>query len=329
LKNLKRILATATIAFIATSILATFFTVNPVRAAPTGDEMLFANPSTISRKDLHVNDTITVNISAANMTRVTTLACGLAWDPYYLNLTSVQAGGCIPGGVLLVSGLNWDPVAGTLSDMTYGILGSFVDIPLGLAYICNFKIMHPGASLVDINGMSCWDFDLSEFLVGDSLYDGTVNIIEVRSWPIDYNSDLTVDFYVQTESNSTIATPVNLTIVSQTEGHLFFNITGKTGSKGYTNVTIDQNMLNASSIVDWHTLVDNVDTAESIVSNSTYTFVHVGYNHSDHSIRIIGNKVVPEFPSTALLLLILAIMTAMFFLTRKVHKKPWQATLKR
>lgn len=328
MKNLGKTSKAFAVAFVITSILGMTISAIPVHAQPTGNEMMFASPSAISRKDLLTGDTFTMNISVANMTRMTTLACSLTWDPYYLNLTNVAKGDCLePGGTLLIG--EWNYTEGWMTDLTYGVLMANYNITLGTAFICTFQIKHPGYSMVDIWGMSCWSFDLYEVLTGDSLYDGTVNIIEVRSWPIDYNSDLTVDFYVQTESNSTIATPVNFTIVSLTEGHLFFNITGKTGSKGYTNVTINQNMLNASSIADWHTLVDNVDTAESIVSNSTYTFVHVGYNHSDHSIRIIGNKVVPEFPSSALLLLMLAIMTAMFFLTRKVHKKPWQTTLKR
>ena len=329
MKNLGKTSKAFAVALVIASILAVTISAMPVHAQPpTGNEMMFANPSSISRKDLLTGDTFTMNISVANMTGMTTLACSLTWDPYYLNLTNVVKGDCLePGGGLLIGGRNY--TEGWMTGLTYGVLGYNYNITLGTAFICTFQIKHPGYSMVDIWDMSCWTFDLWEVLSGDSPYDGKVNIIEVRSWPIDYNSDLTVDFYVQTESNSTIATPVNFTIVSQAEGHLFFNITGKTGSKGYTNVTINQNMLNATSVAMWFTMVDNVDTPESIVSNSTYTFVHVGYNHSDHSIRIIGNKVVPEFPSSALLLLMLATTAIMLVLVRKVHKKPWQTTLKR
>ena len=327
MKNLGKTSKAFAVALVIASIFALTFSARPVKAAVTGNEMMFANPSAISRKDLLTGNTFTMNITVANMSQITVLACSLTWDPYYLNLTNVVGGGCLPGGVLLIGDRNY--TEGWMTDLTYGVLGNQYDIPLGTFLICTFQIKHPGFSTVDVWGMSCWDNVLNEVLSGDTPYDGTVNIIEIRNWPIDYDGDLDVDFYVQTESNSTIATPVNFTIISQNEGHLFFNITGKTGSKGYTNATVNQNMLNASSLADWHTLVDNVETAKSIASNTTYTFVYVTYNHSDHSIMIIGNKVVPEFPSSALLFLMLAITAIMLVLIGKVHKKPWQAQLKR
>jgi hypothetical protein len=324
-ETLKNLGKTFALALLFAIIMAIFLPINPVRAF-SGDEMMFATPAVVRRTDLHVNDTFTVNVTVANMTRITTLACSLYWDTYYLNLTSILAGDALPGGGLLIG--EWNSTGGYVVDATYGVLGVYYDIPLGTAFRLTFKIMHPGDSLIDITGMSCWDIDVNEVLSGDTPYDCNAYISVMNTYTIVADS---TTFYVQTLSNSTMATPVNFTKVSDTEGHISFNVTGKTGTTGYVNVTIPKALLNVGPPwPDWWIMIDNANVTTRMETNdTTNTYIYLPYSHSDHSIRIIGNIVVPEFPTVSLLLLMLFITAAIFIFARKVHKRPWQTPLKR
>jgi hypothetical protein len=320
-------LAVLTVAVVAMSVFAMLFAARPVKAL-TGLEYMRVDPPVISRKDLRVNDTFPAYIIVGNMTRMTTVACSFMWDPYYLNLTSIVMGGAFPtGGGLLIG--DWNSTLGYVSDATYGVLGTYYDIPFGYALNLTFKIMHPGCSAIDIFIMSCWDWDLNEVLSGDCPYDGRVCISEVRTFPIDWNNDTTVEFYVQTESNSTMLTPVYFNTGTDPRwGQLFFNVTGYTGSTGYVNVTIPKALLDfVLPLTNYWVVIDGANaTIIPTTSDGTNNFVYLPYSHSDPSIHIWGNEIVPEFPSTPLLFLMLAITAIMLALARKVHKRPLQTT---
>ena len=322
LKNLGKAFA---LALLSATVMAIFLPINSVRA-PTGNEMMFATPAVFKRTDLHVGDTFTINVTVANMTFMTTLAASLYWDPYYLNLTTLAAGDCLPGGVLLIG--EWNSTGGYVIDATYGVLATFYNITLGTMLRPTFKIMHPGDSVINITNMACYDVDLNEPLAGDTPYDCSVYISEIYTFTIVADS---TTFYVQTLSNSTMATPANFTKVSDTEGHIFFNVTGQTGTTGYVNVTIPKALLNVGPPwPDWWIMIDNANvTTKTVTTNATHTFIYLPYSHSDHSVLIIGNQVVPEFPTVSLLFLMLLITAAMFVFVRKVHKRPWQTPLKR
>jgi hypothetical protein len=325
-KHLKNLGKTFALALLSAIIMAIFLPINPVRAF-SGDEMMFATPAVIRRTDLHVNDTFTMNVTVANMTRMTTLACSLYWDPYYLNLTSILAGDAFPGGGLLIG--EWNSTGGYVIDATLGVLGVWYDIPLGTAFRLTFKIMHPGDSVVDITGMSCWDFDVNEVLSGDTPYDCSVYISEIYTFPIVADS---TTFDVQTLSNSTITVSPAFDIdVPGSKARVFFNVTGRTGTAGYINVSIPKALLDIQTPWPiWWVVVDSANATIPVpVTNTTYTFIYIPYTHSEHTIQIWGNKYIPEFPTISLLLLMLFITAAMFIFVRKVHKRPWQTPLKR
>jgi hypothetical protein len=326
LKNLGKAFA---LALLSAAIMAIFLPTNPVRAQPTGNEMMFANPAVVKRTDLHVGDTFTINITVANMTTVdmTTLACSLYWDPYYLNLTTLAAGDCLPAGVLLIG--DWNSTLGYVTDATYGTLGGSATITVGTMLRPTFKIMHPGSSVINVTDMNCYDFDLDQVLSGDSPYDCNVDISEFNTYAIVVNS---TTYYVETLSNSTITVSPTFDIdVPGSKARVFLNVTGQTGTAGYANITIPKALLDIQAPwTIWWVVVDSANVTMPIpVTNTTCTFLYVPYTHSEHMIQIWGNKYVPEFPTITLLLLMLLITAAMFIFVRKVHKRPWQTPLKR
>jgi len=137
------------------------------------------------------------------MSWVTTISCGLKWNPYYLDLREVKSGGCLPGGSVLIR--YWNKTAGIVEEVYYGVMcgGNGVslgadmmfgecsakndwrtlcgsNVLLGTALICTFRIIRIGASIIDLYGMSCWDMHSNEILKGDSPYDCTISMIQ---WP--------------------------------------------------------------------------------------------------------------------------------------------------
>lgn len=288
--------------------------------APTGQEFMRCDPSDLFRKDLVVGDTFDVNIIVGNMVRITTLACSIQWDPYYLNLTSLAEGGCLPEGGCLMIG-EWNSTGGYVVDATYGVIGTYCNISLGTAFMLTFKIIHPGWSTVDIYDMSCWDFDLNEVLSGDNPYDCRVRISEIHTFPIDSNNDSITDYYVQIESNSTITTSVGFIPGDAIFwGVILFNVTGQTGSAGYANVTIPRGLLDPQP--PWGSfwiIIDGTNTTVPMpVWNSTHWSVYIPYTHTEHTIFIAAP--ISEFPSFFVLpLFMIATLLAFIVHMRNRH----------
>jgi hypothetical protein len=237
----------------------------------------------------------------------------------------VVAGDAFPGGVLLIG--DWNSTAGFITDATYGALGNYYNVTIGTMMKLTFQIMHPGDSVINITNMDCFDWWLDEW-TGDPPYDCSVYISELNTYTIVADS---TTFYVQTLSNSTISGAPAFDIdVPGAKAEVYFNVTGVTGTTGYTNITIPKALLDIQSPwTVWLAVVDSTNVTASVVTNATHTFIYVPYTHSDHTVRIWGNKYIPEFPTVSLLFLMLLITAAMFIFVRKVHKRPWQTPLKR
>jgi len=113
-------------------------------------------------------------------------------------------------------------------------------------------------------------------------------------------------------SNSTIS-GLNF---DQTGKRITFSVTGPSNTVGYFNLTIPASLLNGS----WQILLDGVDTTSKadIGENATHTTIYLNYNHSAHSIEVIGTQVIPEYPSTTTLFLAMLPLTMpLVFFTRK------------
>lgn len=131
-------------------------------------------------------------------------------------------------------------------------------------------------------------------------------------------------------------TNYNTTITSNSTAHdLSFNLTqktislnvsGPTGTTGYANITIPKGLLDVDPLQApgvWVVFLDGVPTTSfTSTPNATHTFIYLTYTHSDHSIVIEGNKVIPEFvPNLYVLILMLSTIAVLpLLLHRRKHK---------
>lgn len=117
-------------------------------------------------------------------------------------------------------------------------------------------------------------------------------------------------FHITTESNSTIS---NFQFIKEGK-ELLFNVTGSTGTHGFCNITIPNQLLGGPFSVTF----DEQPLSEVLsLDNVTHTRLCFAYPQSGHVIEIIGATVIPEFPSLLLPLL----LTAMTLVTSIVRKK--------
>jgi hypothetical protein len=280
------------------------------------DTNMYADPAVISRKDLQVGDTFTLDIRLENGTAVVVIGFDMSWDPYYLNLTSLTAGDALPGGSFLIG--FWDSAAGYVDDVSLGVLGASYDVTNNTAATAVFEVMHPGSSVIDIYGCEVYDETLQLIYEGDPVYDCTAHLSEVLVHPVVWDS---VTYYVATESNSTV-THFNF---SQPAEMVYFNVTGEDGI-GYVNVTIPKALLDVLPGYEppdtWEIFVDNVNVTASMptpTSNATHSFVYLTYTHSEHFVEVRGNWAVPEFPALIMVFIILAATIIALVSVRKVY----------
>lgn len=120
------------------------------------------------------------------------------------------------------------------------------------------------------------------------------------------------DFNVKVASNSKISKLV----FKENEKKISFEVEGETGTTGVTHVTIPNALLGGQLTV----LIDGKVMASDkvIVTSSTTadTTLELNYNHSVHSIEVVGTNAVPEFGTIALVILGAAIMTTIIVGTK-------------
>ena len=113
-------------------------------------------------------------------------------------------------------------------------------------------------------------------------------------------------FHVVVVTNSTV--PDDTFAFNKAEMKISFNVTGDSGEKGFSNVTIPKGLLRDNP---WQVKLDGADiTAQTIeTENDTHTFLYFTYIQSTHLIEIIGTWVIPEFPALILpLFLVLTVI---------------------
>jgi len=136
-------------------------------------------------------------------------------------------------------------------------------------------------------------------------------------WPAVFTAQDGYAFNVTMISNSTIS-DFNF---NESQMYISFNVTGPAGKAGYCNVTIPNDLLQGNP---WKIYVNTTEcTTCSITGNDTHTFIYVPYTCSTNTIKIEGTSVIPEFPSTLmLLLLVIPTILAVSFAKKKLYQKP-------
>ena len=98
-------------------------------------------------------------------------------------------------------------------------------------------------------------------------------------------------YVVGTRSNSLVS---NLRL-NQTEKSLSFTVEGTAETTGSCNITIPSELLSGDFTVfmDGLQLVESADYSSSF--NGTHHTLNINYEHSTHTIRIVGTSVIPDF----------------------------------
>jgi hypothetical protein len=103
------------------------------------------------------------------------------------------------------------------------------------------------------------------------------------------------EFDVNVASNST---SVREFAFNQEEKTLSFKVEGQTGTRGVAQVTLPKELLSGRIVVSFDGRPVDENSNDVIVTSktATETIIEINYPHSEHTIKIAGTMVVPEFP---------------------------------
>jgi parallel beta-helix repeat protein len=188
-----------------------------------------------------------------------------------------------------------------------------------------------------IDSASTWTNDFegnywSNYVGSDADHDGigdTAHMIDANNtdnYPLmGAFSDFTVTWeeqlhHVTTICNSTIS---NFNFTDTYNGSMkaiIFNVTGENETAGFCRIRIPTTLINNTFTV----YVDGVNTTYTLLprSNATYSYLYFTYNHSTKKVIII-----PEFPSTLLLYLLMTLTLAATAYSKKKKKCSQNSTL--
>jgi hypothetical protein len=120
-------------------------------------------------------------------------------------------------------------------------------------------------------------------------------------------------------SNSTVSN-FNFDVNTKT---ISFNVTGTPGTTGYCNITIPRSLLDISTQSSWIIEEDGnrVPAGQyNVTQNADYTFIHIIYTHSNHTISIIGTvSSVQEMPPNMVpfIILIVSLIAMVLVMTQR------------
>lgn len=118
------------------------------------------------------------------------------------------------------------------------------------------------------------------------------------------------------ESNSTVS-GLTFDTSSQT---LVFSVSGENGTEGYARVTIAKALV--PDVTKLQVRLDGVDYSYSAVSLDDSWLLTFTYSHSTHQVEVLLNtNAVPEFPSTNILAVLMALATFAAVLVKKRLKR--------
>ncbi|MBI3622750.1 hypothetical protein HY212_01545 [Candidatus Pacearchaeota archaeon] len=125
------------------------------------------------------------------------------------------------------------------------------------------------------------------------------------------------DFDVKLASNSDVT---NLQFDEQAK-KISFTVSGETGTKGTTDITIPKSLLsgNISVMIDGQ-IMSQADVIETADTQDEIT-LEINYHHSTHTIEVVGTNAIPEFPSS-ILVMVAAVGMLVIFVSTRQHLKP-------
>jgi hypothetical protein len=260
----------------------------------------------------------TIQVRAANFTKLFLVGGSLKWNSTVLNMTSYAWGDMGWG-----AGIKMDPIIDYVAGKAEGF-GWTSTGPDSTVSGSNYKVFFSATFRFVAFTNSSTKIDLYDCVMKDtygtdiippysnSPYDCFAKLIETIAHPI---SVPPYTFTVITVSNSSVS-PVQF---NQPAMKIYFNVTGPTGTKGFCNVTIPRGLLDCTNIGDWIILLAGTPiTGNCIITrDATNTYISIPYNHSTKEIDVFGKWVVPEFSSTMTLLTLLLASLVVILLSKK------------
>lgn len=140
---------------------------------------------------------------------------------------------------------------------------------------------------------------------------GPINYFNAGTWN-------QTDYFVQVSSNSTVS---DFHFTPDEGPFVKFNVTGEDGTSGFCRVTIPIDLLWVDN--GWIiTVGDQSITDYRIISDGNFTYLYFTYNHSTQAVTIQGTHVVPEFPPSLILplLMMLTLLPVIFY--KRKHPPP-------
>jgi len=102
-----------------------------------------------------------------------------------------------------------------------------------------------------------------------------------------------------------------------------FNVTGSSGTKGFSRIAIPKQLLWVKPPAQWVVLVGGVTVTPTVTEDANYTYLYFTYAHSTKIVQITGTNVVPEFPTWTPMLLTFIVLTVAIAITkRRLPKTP-------
>jgi hypothetical protein len=185
-------------------------------------------------------------------------------------------------------------------------------------------------ALATSDGSQLWTYTSAQSLTGLVVADGRIFVTEYTVMtcigslfpPVTYYYTVHaggLDHEVVLVINAT-AEPLDISGLTPTLRTIAYNLTGITGTKGMSNITIPTSLM--SGFETTSVLVDGglPATGPVISTNATHTSLYFTYAHSYHTVTITSNYILPEFPTTFILsLLIMMSLVTVALAKRKLH----------
>jgi hypothetical protein len=153
----------------------------------------------------------------------------------------------------------------------------------------------PAASTLTLNNTLLLDTEERELL-----YNLSHGYYEMHEYIIHEIVADSKTFHIATLSNGAIS-PVELAIPHRL---IKFNVTGETGTIGFVNITIPNDLLWADG--NWLVIVGGEEVEATVTAiNSTHTMLYFNVPFSTKTVYIFGTGVIPEFSSLTLVLIFL------------------------
>jgi|GEM_PF-724650 len=165
----------------------------------------------------------------------------------------------------------------------------------------------PGEYVIKISKEGYETFTWFESVGAAQAFESSISMKRLEGYAGEAETTVIFDVFVDGETYH-VAVTTNSTIsnfnFSLENMQISFKVAGVDGTTGFCNVTIPNTLLGGPYTV----FVNDTPITPIMTSNSTHTFIYFTYNHSEHTVKIVGTSVILEFPTTLHLSVLAALL---------------------